>query len=664
VLSAGLMRRIARTLAPLLGAALACPTAALALVEPPVTVDGPSSAIRAVSGVALAPDGTGGIAYIKISEGVPHVFVARRLHGGWTTPLRADALPYDAQQVAIAASNHGRLLVTWVSQVATVHGRIRYGLYSAELPAGGANFSAPLVIDPNVTTGVEVDPSLAGTEPGRAIVAYRVTTYDFSITSAANPTAVQLRPGDVLADVRVARYQGTRWSRLGAVNRNPDASAPAPSPVNAPRAGIADDGSAVVAWQERDQSGTARIWARRVFGTAPAPTLPASPTTWQGEAISDDADAFALAVTGLGMAQVVTRVPGTPDGSLGGRRLFAEQLPVSLDQHAGTFLDAVAVDGGPLGGAVGAPDVAVADGGQSGASRVAFAAGGTIRMPGLGAAAPLHDPQPAAAPAPGDAAAQLAIDEDGGSIAAWPATGGDGLPAIAVRQELASGGVQTGLLTGRQSGDVADLGLAGDVGGDAVLGFLQGAGAGAQVVAAGVTAAPATFLVRAPAGWVRPGAARVSWDRAPSTSQKITYTVLLDGQPVAQGLTVRALRPPAVYLGNGVRHVQVVGTDADGQSIATDAVDLRVDARPPTARARSTAGRRHGRHSVAVTVADAASGVVAARTTCRFGDGSRVQQGHKTFRHNYRRAGRYVVRVVTRDRAGNRTTLRLRVTAR
>jgi hypothetical protein len=659
-----LTRLIRNTLALLVFGALACPLPALALVEPPLTIDGPSSAIRDVSGVALAPDGTGGIAYIKVTDGRPHVYVSRRLHGTWTAGIRADVLPYDAQQVAIAASDHGRLLVVWVSQIATVHGRIQYALYSAELQAGATTFSSPLIVDPNVSTGIEVDPSLAGTEPGRAIVAYRVTTYDFGATSGANPTAVQLRPGDVLAEMRVARYQGTRWSRLGAVNRNGDASVPAPTAANAPRVGVADDGSAVVAWQERDQSGTARIWARRVFGTSPAPVLPASPTTWQGEAISDDADAFALAVTGLGMAQVVARVTSTPDGALGGTRVFADQLPVSLDQHAGTFLDPVAVDGGPLGGTVGAPDAAVADGGQNGASRVAFAAGGAIRMPGLGAAGPLHDPQPDAAPSPGDAGAHVAIDPDGGSIAAWPATGSDGLPAVAVRQELAAGGVQTGLLTGRQSGDITDLSLAGDRGGDAVLGFLQGTGAGAQVVAAGVTAAPATFLVRAPDSWVRPAAARVSWDPAPTTSPKVTYTVLLDGEPVARGLTVRALRPPAVYLGNGVRQVQVIGTDAQGQAIAADPVDLKVDARPPTARYRSTAGRKYGRHSIAVTVADAASGVVAAKTTCRFGDGSKVQQGHKTFRHKYKRAGRYVVRVVTRDKAGNQTTLRLRVMAR
>ena len=96
---------------------------------------GPAPTIRAVSGVALAPDGTGGIAYIKVTGGVPHVFVvpppARRRGRGRCAPT---SLPYDAQQVAIAASDHGRLLVVWVSQIATVHGRIQYALYSAELP--------------------------------------------------------------------------------------------------------------------------------------------------------------------------------------------------------------------------------------------------------------------------------------------------------------------------------------------------------------------------------------------------------------------------------------------------------------------------------------------------------------------------------------------------
>src|SRR5262249_27405237 len=87
-------------------AVLACPSCPLAPGEPPATVDGPSSDVRAVGGAALAADGAGGIAYIKLDQGVPHVFVVRRLHGAWSAPIRADALPYEARQVAIAAADH------------------------------------------------------------------------------------------------------------------------------------------------------------------------------------------------------------------------------------------------------------------------------------------------------------------------------------------------------------------------------------------------------------------------------------------------------------------------------------------------------------------------------------------------------------------------------
>jgi hypothetical protein len=641
-------------------AAFAAPATALALVEPPVTVDGPSAGVRDVGGAALASDGTGGVAYIKLDEGVPHVFVTRRLHNGWTAPIRADLLPYDAAQPRIAASDHGALLVVWVSQIATVHGRIRRALYSAELAAGAAAFGPALVVDPDVADGTDVDPSLAGTAAGRAIVAYRVTTNGFGPDDPLSG-AVQLRPGDVMGDVRVARYQGTRWSRLGAINRNPDASMPAPGLANAPRAGLADDGSAVVAWQERDQGAVARIWARRVFGTSLGPTLPASPTTGPDGPITADADALALAVTPLGMAQAVARIANAGDG--GGARVFANRLPVSLDDHAGTFSGAVAVDGGPLAGPVGPPAVAVADSGQDGSSRVAFAAGGALHAAPLGGAAPFGAPAPAPAPSAG-AEAALAQATSGSTVAAWATTGADGLPAVAVRQEQAAGGVQTGVVAGTAAGDVSALSLAADAGGDAIVAFLQGSVASHQVVVEGVTAAPARFTVTAPAGWVRPRAARVRWDAAPSTTQRVTYAVLVDGEPVAQGLATRALVPAATALGDGQRQVQVVATDAEGQALASDPVALKVDARPPTAKAKAAPRKRYGRHALAVTVADPASGVVAAKTTCLFGDGSRRQSDHRTFRHRYRRAGRYVVRVVTRDRAGNATTMRLRVTVR
>jgi hypothetical protein len=652
-----LTRLLRHTPALLVLAALACPSNAPALIERPVTVDGPSADVRDGGGAALASDGTGGIAYIKLDQGVPHVFVSRRLHGAWGAPIRADGLPYDAREVAIAAADHGRLLVVWVSEIATVAGRIRHALYSASLGPGATAFGPPLVVDPNVGEGDDVTPSLAGAEPGRAIVAYRVTTYDFVANALTDK--VQLRPNDVLADMRVARLQGTRWSRLGAVNRNPDASVPAPNAINGPRVGIADDGSAVVAWQERDQNAVARIWAKRVFGATPGPTLPATPTTWQGAPLTDDADAFALAVTPLGMAQVVARHTGAE----GTTRVLANQLPVSLDEKAGAFAGAVAVDGGGLTGPVGPPAVAVADSGQAGSTLTAYAAGTTLRTAPLGAAAALGDPPPAPGPSVG-ADVALARSAAGATIAAWETVGADGLPAVAVRQEHPDGGVQTGVLAGALAGDVSALSLAGDRGGDGVLTFLQGSGAQREVVAEGITAPPAEFRVTAPAGWVRPRRARLTWEAAPSTAPRVTYSVLVDGDPVAQGLRARSLTPAASALGHGVRQVRVVATDAQGQAVVSDPVSLKVDARPPTARAKAAPRRQRGRHAIAVTVTDAGSGVLASRTTCRFGDGSRQQKGHRTFRHRYKRAGRYMVRVVTRDKAGNARTLRLRVQVR
>ena len=151
------------------------------------------------------------------------------------------------------------------------------------------------MVDPNVGEGVGVDPSLSAASPGKAIVAYRAITYSFKPGTFS--TAVQLRPGDVMADIRVARLNGDRWSRLGAINRNLEASMRPPTAVNGPQVGSGLDGGAVVAWQEPDQTGTARIWMRRIFGTTPGPVLQASPSSWEKAAVSADADAFSLAVT-------------------------------------------------------------------------------------------------------------------------------------------------------------------------------------------------------------------------------------------------------------------------------------------------------------------------------------------------------------------------------
>ncbi|HEY6759523.1 MAG TPA: PKD domain-containing protein, partial [Baekduia sp.] len=634
--------------------------AASALVEPPSTLDGPSADVLELGGVAIASDGTGGAVWIHQDAGVAHVYVARRLHGTWTAAQRVDnGLAFSASEPRIAASDHGRLLVVWKTPIATVHARPQYALYSSELPGGGAAFSAPLIVDANVGTGNPITPSLAATEPSRALVGYRVVTYDFTQGPNGN---VQLRHGDVMAEVRLARYGGGRWSKIGAINRNKNASMPSPTAANGPQVGVADDGSAVAAWIERDQTATARAYARRVFGTTFAPILQASPSTQDGRQVTDDASAVALGVTGLGMAQVVTRVDGIPGGPLGGTRVYANQLPPSLDSKAGVFAGATTVDGGVIGGGVGSPSVAVADGGQLGATRVAFTAPGALRVKTLGSAtAPPLD----GGPAPLDPSEDTvtALGADGGALTAWTTSGGDGLPAVAVRQEYAEGGVQTGVVAGAYAGDVSQLAIGRDGKGGGVVGWLQGGSGRREVVVDAVTAPPAKFIVIAPDGWVRPRSARVKWDAAPSAAQLVTYTVLIDGQPVAQGLRNHWLTPSPALLGNGVRSVQVRSTDTLGQSIVSDPVTLKVDARPPRAKLThdKKAPRRKRARAYTVALTDAGSGVLGSRSTARFGDGSTIQKGHRTFRHIYKKAGRYVIRVVTRDKAGNATTLRLRV---
>ncbi len=652
------MRPVARTAPWLLSLSLiptlillSLPAPASALVEPPVTVDGPDPSVISVGGAALAGDGSGGIVYLKSEGGTPHVFVVRRLQGGWSLPIRADRLPYEASQPRIAAGEHGRLLVVWVSQIRTVHGTVRRALYSAELGPRATTFDEPLVVDPNLGEGRGVEPSLAGTEPGRAIVAYRVDTFTF-LASTGPAGQTQLAPGDVLADIRVARYQGTRWSRLGAINRNPEASMPPSTAAAGPQVGLANDGTAVVAWLERDQTATARIWARRVFGTSLGPTILASPSSWEGKQVAEDANGLALAVSPLGMAQVVSRIP-TATGST---RVFVNQLRPRIEEGATEFVGPVAV-GGATGGTVGLPAIGVAEQGKENGTRIAFAAGATLHTFAFGTAHPLAEASPRPAPSP---ASEVALaDSSEGTTLAWATTGADGLPAVAVRQEQAEGRVQTGLLAGAEAGQVSDLGIGSDEDGDAIVGFLQSAGANREVVAAGITGPPSAFAVTAPRGWVRPAGARLRWAAPASAGPSITYTVLLDGDPVGQ-VTARSFLPPPAALGNGVTQVQVVAGDAQDQTAISAPTKLRIDSRPPLVTAKNLK-KAHRPHTILVKIKDSESGVAAGATVCAFGDGERKRHG-QVCRHSYAHAGRYALRVTARDRAGNATTVRLPVT--
>lgn len=648
----------AALVAAILTFALAAP--AEALITPAVTVAGPEAGILDFGGVAMAPDGTGGLVFTKAVEGVPHVFATRFVGGAWSAPIRVDwDQPFEGGQARIAAGPRGELLVVWVTQVATVKNRLRFGLFAAKLGRGASGFGPSELIDANVGEGVGVDPSLSGTRPGQAIVAYRAITFNFNGNTFSN--AVQLRPGDVMADIRLARLKGERWARIGAVNRNPEASMRPPSPTNGPQVATAPDGSAAVAWQEPDQTGAARIWLRRVFGATPGPVLEASPASWQGQPVSADADAFSLGLSPLAQVGVAFRIAAAPGSALSARLLY-NSLPSTDALGAATLNGAVLADGGGAGppGGSGPPDVSVGDeGGAEGSLRLGFLAAGQPHLVGLdGKGALAGVSLPTGPPAQAGTQPVVAVGPEGSGLLAYAATDAAGRPAVAVRQEFSSGAAQTGLLSGSGGGPVAELAIGRAGSGDALIGFRQGEPGHLQIVAERVGAPPAAFSVKAPSGWIEPRRAKLRWRPAASAVGGISYAVLLDGRTVARDLHRRAFRPRPGQLGNGTRQVRVLATDALGEQLLSKPVKLRIDGQPPVVRVKLGADRR-----IAVRVADPDSGTRSKATVVRFGDGERARGG-SGFHHAYARSGRYTVAVRAIDRVGNRVRRRFELRIR
>lgn len=650
------MARACLAVLALVGVLLASAGPAEAQINPPTTIDGPAATIVEFGGVAMASDGTGGLVYVKSVAGVPHVFASRFVEGKWGAPERVDwDQSFEASQPRIAAGPRGELLVVWVTPVASVKGKLEFGLFSARLPSGARTFGPSQVVDPNVGEGRGVAPSLAGVSPGKAIVAYRVITYTFQANVPAFSTAVQLRPGDVIAEFRLARLGGDRWSRLGAVNRNPEASTRPPTATNGPQIGIGLDGGAVVAWQEPDQTGAARIWMRRVFGTTPGPVLEASPATWENRPVTADVDSFSLAVTSYGAALIAFReAPGS--SPLAGR-ILANSLPPTFATTAAALTGPQPIDGGAP--APGPAAVAFAEGAQRVlSSRVGFVAGARLRQLGAtGGATPAALPAPATPPAQAGAEPVIALGPEGGGMAAYPALDPSGNPVVAVRQEVASGAVQSGLVAGVQGGAVSQLAAGRSGLGDALIAFRQGEAGAYEIVGDWVSVPPSPFKAKAPKGWVKPAAARVWWEAPPTGVGGLTYAVLIDGNTVKQGLRRREAHLPAAQLGNGILQARVMATDGLGEQLLSEAVKLRVDGRPPIAKLRVR------RATMKVKLLDAGSGLAAGATRVSFGDGTSDRHG-AGFSHEYAAPGRYTVSVQAKDKVGNRLARRFQVRVR
>lgn len=626
-----------RTLAALLVVLVAAPSAHGAISETQL-IDGPSPDVIDVGGVAMAEDGSGGIVYRKRVAGRAHVFAAQFAGGEWRAPQRVDTgQNFDSSWARIGAGNRGRLVVTWVQEFGAGSDRI----FSAALDPGARRFQAPVPVDFNVGEAIATFPSLAMARGGIAYLAYRIVTD----TSSANP------PGYVGADVKVARYNGSLWSVLGSVvDRNPPIPVRAPTAANSPR--VATDlggGGGIVAFQEPGDDFVDRIWARRLFGGSMGIPLQVSPSEWDGAPLRGPADAFALDVAGFAQGAVAFRQRPGDGGRLGATRIMVNEIPDAFSDRAGGFEGARPVDGGPRADP-GPPSVAVT---PLSPFTAVFGSGAAV-FGGRGDSELVHDTErlddgsAATVPDP-----LVDLSESGAAALAWRAAGG-----VTVREVRADGVPETLTTAAPQSGPVNGLELAGSGLGDAIVGFHQGGSGFGQVAAVVVDAPPDEFLLHVPDRWVRSRLLRIGWDPSPSAVSPSSYTVTVDDEAVKEGLHTLRTGLGRREIEDGIHDIRVVAIDEVGQETGSQSAQVRIDRTAPRARV-AVRGR-----AVTVRVVDGlrrtSSGVRKRSVRIAFSDGAAVRR-RANARHAFRGPGTYRLRVVARDRAGNRTTVTRRV---
>ena len=276
--------------------ALLAPAASDAAILPGKPIDGPSAAIKALGSVDVAPDGSGGIVYIKSDNGKDHVFVARYANGAFGTPERVDTDAGVANTASadarIAASNGGKLVVTFVNGDAAPH-----AAWSAISPGTGQPFT-DVVIDNTAARdfkGIDVDANTDGAA--------------YASGSSDN------------IDLRAYRLSGGAWTavtnaaepRLNFDVTNGDAGG-GPG-LDQSRVAVTADGNAVVDWPEVDATMKRKVYVRRITGTSAGTALEATVPALNGAPTAEFQLGVDIDVDATGAAYVLFREDFTYGGS-------------------------------------------------------------------------------------------------------------------------------------------------------------------------------------------------------------------------------------------------------------------------------------------------------------------------------------------------------------
>jgi hypothetical protein len=588
-------------------------------------IDGPSVDIVKLSAMSVSRDGTGGLVYVKNVDGAAHVFVSRLIDGSFQAPVQVDAGLADASsQPVIAAGQGGLLLVAFVNDG---------GLWVAQAASSQSPVAAPAPL-----VGDAENPSLSLTTFGKAYLAY---TAD--------------RPGSP-AEVRTAFYYQGVWA-LGSAPLNADPGENAGVGSGRPQVVAAGDGIGIVAWGE-----DGHIYTRRVYGTSPSVVFQQADTpTIDG---SDEVSASDPTVSSGGDSSYAS-VAFEEEVTSGG----VQQSRVVMNHlHAGGYDGIFNADGiAPGGEGADQPSTAVTEFGAgwvtSEHDQTHELFGGLLSANEAGAGVQRLDSSP-------NTAAPDAVPATAGvysMLVAWQQTPGVSGPAE-IRVRYAPNGYDLGpeqIVSSPTLGAAnADDGLvaAGDVAGDAAIAWVQGTGAGQQIVAGQLYQAPGSFVPLYTHQYVTSSDPLLAWSDSAESWGLPHYSVDFDGTPLGQTYGTQLRTPTAVA--QGLHTWDVTATNQAGLTTAARAATVFVDTVPPTSSLSLSGARRMVGVAQRVTLTDhdppspgdadsTASGI--GTVQMRWGDGTRMTLGRLTATHAYTRAGSYTVTLTVTDRAGNRT---------
>jgi len=596
-------------------------------------VVGPSPAVHGLHGIDIAPDGSGAIVYTMDDGGAEHVFVRRLVNGAWNAPERLDAdLGSAATQAAVAAGDGGRVLVVFASGG---------NVYASTRPDSATAWARQTLW----SGGGASDPAVDLSVNGKGYAAFAA-------------------PGGGGHDVRAAYARDAgAWTVLGApldANAGNDAG----TGTARPRLAASADGVAIVVWGE-----AGHVFARRVQGARASVVA---------------ADALAgLTVEGVQAASADVPVVSTQDDDsftgvamratfdLGGGTLRTRAVFRRL--RGSRFETPTAVEGAPFasGQGSGAPHIATVGTGQG------LVVAGNDTTNGTSALQLLFDVEPStllpidslvANSEPGFAVPAAATARK--MLVAWQVTPLGGTPEIHARYRDGGDFEAEQVISRGDLGPTAavdGLFTATDDAGDIAVAYAQDVpGQGRAIAVATVDQPPGRFAVERATGFQRSDRPTLAWTTSREAWGRY-FKVTIDG--VQAGITGRRSFRPSAPLAQGTHSWQVVALDHRGQQFTAPSTSVKIDSVPAFVTARLSGARQAGialRLAVQATdtptgTARKAQGVVTSGVrsiVLDWGDRTLPEQIRRGSQHAYARSGRYVLRLLVTDRAGNRTALR------